>query len=142
MTRRNCSGVSRVAGTAVPTPALLTSTSTRPSSVIAASTSAWQSSGEATSVSATTHPASGCAHQVGGLLEPVDPAGAEHHVGAGLGERLREGHPEAARGAGHDRHPVVETEQVGHGRHGRTLLAPEASLKRPRRRNNGRFRRG
>src|SRR5687768_16913217 len=50
MTWRNCSGVSRVAGTAVPTPALFTRMSTRPNSAIAASTSAWQSSGRATSV--------------------------------------------------------------------------------------------
>ena len=50
MTCRNCSGVSRVAGAAVPTPALLTRTSTRPNSAIAASTSAVQSSGTDTSV--------------------------------------------------------------------------------------------
>ena len=50
MTWRNCSGVSRVAGTAVPIPALLTSTSTRPSSAIAASTRAVQDSGSLTSV--------------------------------------------------------------------------------------------
>ena len=49
-TALNSSGVSRVAGTAVPTPALLTRTSTRPNSVIAASTIAWQSAGSATSV--------------------------------------------------------------------------------------------
>ena len=50
MTDRNCSGVSRVAGTAVPTPALLTSTSTRPNASIASSTSRWHCSGSATSV--------------------------------------------------------------------------------------------
>src|SRR5215213_6579200 len=50
MTERNCSGDSRVAGTAVPTPALLTRTSTRPNASIVASTSPWQSSGFATSV--------------------------------------------------------------------------------------------
>ncbi len=49
MTSRNCSGVSRVAGYAVPFPALLTSTSTWPYSAIAASTTAWQSSTFATS---------------------------------------------------------------------------------------------
>ena len=32
----------------------------------------------------------------GGLLEPVDPPGAERHVGARLGERLGERHAEAA----------------------------------------------
>src|SRR4051794_20042601 len=50
MTWRNCSGVSRVAGTAVPTPALLTRMSTWPSSATAASTSLVASSGLATSV--------------------------------------------------------------------------------------------
>ena len=50
MTERNCSGLSRVAGTAVPTPALLTSTSTRPNFAIAAATSPWHCSGSATSV--------------------------------------------------------------------------------------------
>src|SRR3984957_5860504 len=49
MTSRNCSGVSRVAGTAVPFPALLTSTSTCPNSFIAASTTARAFSGSAMS---------------------------------------------------------------------------------------------
>src|SRR3954465_10213262 len=50
MTERNCSGVSRVAGYAVPRPALLTRMSTLPNSATVASTSAWQSSGFDTSV--------------------------------------------------------------------------------------------
>jgi hypothetical protein len=50
MTWRNSSGLSRVAGAAVPMPALLTRMSTRPNSATVASTSAWQSSGLATSV--------------------------------------------------------------------------------------------
>ena len=54
MTSRNCSGVSFVAGCAVPTPALLTRMSTRPNSLIPASTSARQSSGLATSVPTVT----------------------------------------------------------------------------------------
>src|SRR4051812_50090670 len=49
ITRRNSSGVSRVAGTAVPTPALLTSTSTLPSASTASATTRVQSSGTATS---------------------------------------------------------------------------------------------
>ena len=48
-------------------------------------------------------------------LEPVDPPGAEHDVGAGLGERLRERHAEAGGGAGHDRDLAVEAEQVQDG---------------------------
>ena len=50
MTERNWSGVSRVAGAAVPIPALLTRMSTLPNSAMAASTRAWQSSTFATSV--------------------------------------------------------------------------------------------
>src|SRR6476620_7562663 len=50
MTCRNCSGVSLVAGTAVPMPALLTRMSTRPNSSIARATRLVQESGSATSV--------------------------------------------------------------------------------------------
>src|SRR6478672_7559482 len=50
MTCRNCSGVSLVAGTAVPMPALLTRMSTRPNSSIASATRLVQDSGSATSV--------------------------------------------------------------------------------------------
>src|SRR3954466_29960 len=49
ITFRNSSGSSRVAGTAVPMPALLTSTSTLPSCSTVSSTTRWQSSGLATS---------------------------------------------------------------------------------------------
>src|SRR4051794_15971077 len=49
ITRRNSSGVSRVAGTAVPSPALLTRTSTRPKASIACSTTRVQSAGLVTS---------------------------------------------------------------------------------------------
>ncbi len=51
MTRRKSSGASRVAGEAVPMPALLTRTSTRPSSSIARATRSVQAWGSATSVS-------------------------------------------------------------------------------------------
>src|SRR3954468_13843111 len=49
ITLRNSSGSSRVAGTAVPMPALLISTSTLPSCSTVSSTTRWQSSGFATS---------------------------------------------------------------------------------------------
>ena len=124
MTWRNCSGVSRVAGTAVPMPALLTSTSTRPSSCIAASTSALARLGVGDVGLHGERPAAGGLDERRGLLEPVDPAGAEHHVGAGLGEGLGERDAEPGGGAGDDRHLAVETEQVEHG-HGQ-LLRQEA----------------
>src|SRR5579875_2175912 len=54
MTCRNCSGVSRLAGTAVPMPALLTRMSMRPNSAIAAAAACRQSSGLATSVRTTS----------------------------------------------------------------------------------------
>ena len=117
MTWRNCSGVSRVAGTAVPMPALLTSTSTRPNSAIAAATSAVQTPGRPRRWR-RRRAAAGVADQGRGVLEPVDAPGAEHHVGARLGQCLGEGDAEAAGGAGHDRDLAVEPEQVG-DRHGR-----------------------
>src|SRR6185369_8874611 len=56
ITDLNCSGVSRVAGTAVPTPALLTRMSTLPNMRIVASTSSRHSSGLVTSVRTTRAP--------------------------------------------------------------------------------------
>ncbi len=94
-------------------PALLTSTSTRPNSAIAASTRAVHDSGSATSVATGEGAATGVSTSAGGVLEPVDPAGAEHDVGPGLGQPLREGHAEADGGAGDDRDPAVEPEHVG-----------------------------
>ena len=94
MTWRNCSGVSRVAGTAVPMPALLTSTSTRPNSSIGARRRApCTASGSATSVCDGERPAAGRLDERRGLLEPVDAAGAERDVGAGLGEGLANATP-------------------------------------------------
>ena len=119
MTWRNCSGVSRVAGTAVPMPALLTRMSTRPNSAIAASTSAVQDVGVGDVGGHRQRPAPGRPHQRGGLLEPVGAPGAEGDVGAGLGEALGEGHAEAAGRAGDHRDLAVEPEQVGDG-HGRS----------------------
>ncbi len=58
--------------------------------------------------------ATGAFHQRLRLGQPVDPAGAERHVRAGLGERLREGDTESGRRAGHDRHLAVEPVQVQH----------------------------
>src|SRR5439155_664812 len=55
ITRRNSAGVSRVAGTAVPTPALLISTSTLPSWSTVSATTRLQSSGLATSALTATH---------------------------------------------------------------------------------------
>ena len=124
MTSRNCSGVSRVAGTAVPTPALLTRMSTRPNCSIAASTSAVARLRVGDVGGDGDRAPAGALRPALRLLEPVGAAGAEHDVGAGLGQRLRERHAEARRGAGHDRDSTVEPEPVedgGLGAHG-TLL--------------------
>ena len=96
----------------MPTPALLTRTSTRPNSAIAASTSAWQSSGIATSVrtASARRPAASTARRVSASRSTA--AGPEHDVGAGLGERAREHRAEAGGGPGDDRHAAVEAEQV------------------------------
>ena len=95
-------------------PALLTRTSTRPNSSIAASTSAWHDSGSATSVATVSARRPAASTSAAVSREPVDPAGAEHDVGAGLGEGLREGDAEPAGGAGDDGDLAVEAEQVGH----------------------------
>ena len=50
--------------------------------------------------------------QCGSVGEPVHPAGAECHVGARLGERLGERHPQAAGGTGDDGDLAVESETV------------------------------
>jgi len=86
MTSRNWSGVSRVAGTAVPLPALFTSTSTRPNSVIAASTTAGASSGTATVRGYRQRPPAQLLNQGMSLLEPICAARGQHHVGARLGK--------------------------------------------------------
>jgi hypothetical protein len=36
----------------------------------------------------------------------------QDHVGAGVGERRRDARTDAASGAGHDRHAIVETKRV------------------------------
>jgi hypothetical protein len=48
-------------------------------------------------------------------VEPVGAAGDQHHRGAGLRQQLGEMRPDAARGAGDERHPSGEVEQVGCG---------------------------
>jgi hypothetical protein len=40
----------------------------------------------------------------------------QHHGGAGLGQALRHGEPEAARGAGDEGHAAVQRKGRGHGR--------------------------
>ena len=111
MTWRNDSGVSRDAGTAVPTPALLTSTSTRPNSCSAAAATAWQSSGELTSAATVTTRAPGLAQRRGEVVEPVEATRREDQVGPDSGERLRETHAQPRAGAGQDHDLVVEPER-------------------------------
>ena len=120
MTERNCSGVSRVAGTAVPMPALLTRTSTRPNVSIASSTSRWHCVGVGHVGGHRVHAPAGGAYGLGHRLELVDPPRAEDHVGPRLGERVGERDAQAAGGAGDDDDLVVETEEVQEA-HGATL---------------------
>ena len=61
------------------------------------------------------HAAAGRAHRVGDALELLDPAGAEHDVGAGLGEAVGERDAQPARGTGDDDDLVVEAEEVHDG---------------------------
>ena len=111
MTWRNDSGVSRDAGTAVPTPALLTSTSTRPSSCSATAATAWQSSGELTSAATVNDPGTRLAQGGGQVVEPVEATRGEHQVRPDGGERLRETHAQSRAGAGQDHDLVVEPER-------------------------------
>ena len=76
-------------------PALLTRTSTRPNSSIAASTRAVHDSRVGDVGADGERPAAGGLDERRGVGEPVDAAGAERDVGAGLGQRLGEGDAEA-----------------------------------------------
>ena len=58
------------------------------------------------------HLAAGVPDQLRGLLEAVGPPGAEHHVGPGLGQPLRERDAEPAGGAGDDGDLAVQPEHV------------------------------
>ena len=90
ITRRNSSGVSRVAGTAVPMPALLISTSTRAQLARPPrSTTRVQSSGTRDVGGDGEAAAPERAHLLGGLLQAVGAAGADRDVGARLGEAGR-----------------------------------------------------
>ena len=111
MTWRNDSGVSRDAGTAVPTPALLTSTSTRPNSCSAAAATARQSSGELTSARDRDDPGTRLAQGGGQVVEPVEAPRGEHEICPDSGERLRETHPQPRAGAGQDHDLVIEPER-------------------------------
>ena len=112
ITDRNCSGVSRVAGTAVPTPALLINTSTRPKVCIAASTSAWPWLGHADVGRDGQRLAATGLDERRGVGQSLDAARPQHDVGAGLGEGLGKRHTEPGRGAGHDHHFVVESKRI------------------------------
>ena len=97
-------------------PALLTTISTRPNSLTAASTSAWPPSTVDTSLeSAIAVPPALMISSATSRRRRVVPgpgrAAAEvvdHHLGAALAEQQRVGPADAASGAGDDRDPVVE----------------------------------
>jgi hypothetical protein len=110
MTFRNSSGVSRVAGTAVATPALLINTSTRPNfghrGVDELLALAWVGHVGPVGV----RPTAGLLDQGGGRGQLFRPARPQHQIGAGLGERLSEGDAQSGGGAGDDGDLVVKTE--------------------------------
>ena len=89
--------------------------STRPNSSIASATRLVQESGSATSVATVSARRPVPFDQLRGVLEALGAAGAERHVGAGLGEALRERHAQPAGGAGDDGDLAVESEEVGDG---------------------------
>ncbi len=61
-----------------------------------------------------------CSICASGLLQAVGAAGGHGHVGAGLGQGLREGHTQSRRGAGHQRHLAVQPETIENA-HGASL---------------------
>ena len=109
-------------------PALLTRMSTLPNSAIAASTSAWQSSGRATSVGTAIARRPAASTSLLRVGQPVLAPGAEDDVGPGLGERPGEDGAQARGGAGDDRHPPVEPEHVKD----RAVCHRVCSCRRPR----------
>ena len=93
-------GGSRSAGTAVPIPALLTSTSRRPNRSMAACATARHASGSVTSVGTASadRPSFSTARQAAS-----SPSRRQYHVGSGLGQRHREPRAEATAGPGDQR---------------------------------------
>ena len=79
---------------------------------MAASTSAVQSSGTATSVRTAIARRPVVLHRALRVGQPVHPPGPEDDVGAGLGQRPREHRPEAGGGPRDDGDAAVEAEQV------------------------------
>ena len=130
ITLRNCSGVSRVAGTAVPTPALLTSTSALPSSATVSRTTRSQSSGSETSASIARQRRPCASTRSLVVCEAVGAAGADRDVGAGLGEAVGERDAEAGGGAGDDGHLAVEAEAVDEA-HGPQRMEGSPAMPRP-----------
>src|SRR6476661_3272854 len=125
MTERNCSGVSRVAGKAVAIPALLTRTSTRPNSAIAASTIAAHLSRSAISVATArawrSLPRTNTAVSSGLSTRRAASTTSAPGLGEGLGEREA-----AGRHAGDDGDAAVEAERVEHT-HAHCLLGLRTS---------------
>ena len=112
ITRRNSSGVSRVAGTAVAIPALLIRTSTPPSCSTRLGDDALAVLGiDDVGLHGDAAPPERLDLRLG-LLEPLDPPRADRDVGARLGEPRRERDAEPRRRAGDDGHLAVEFEAV------------------------------
>ena len=97
MTSRNCSGVSFVAGYAVPMPALLTRMSTRPNSLIAGVDQRAAVLGLGDVRAHGDHAATERLDGLARVLQLLGAPGAEHDVGARLGERGGEGRRPARR---------------------------------------------
>ena len=135
MTEVNCSTVSRVAGTAVPMPALLTSTSTRPNSAIAASMSAWQSGCRETPVSTAIARRPVVSTEAAVSASRSTQRAPRTRSAPTLRQRLGEGDAEPGLRAGHDRDLSGQREAVEQ-RHGpsRGRWRSERDTRAPRRR--------
>ena len=110
MTWRNCSGVSRVAGTAVPTAGVVDEDVDLAELLDGLVDDALAVLGNR---DVGLHGDAAAAERLdalAGVLEAFDAARADRDVGAGLGQPLRERDAEPRRCAGHDRHLAVQPE--------------------------------
>ena len=130
ITLRNSSGVSRVAGTAVPIAGVVDQHVGRAELGDRPLDDALAVLGHGDVGLDRDAAAAVGLHALLGLLEAVGAAGADGDVGAGLGEAVGERDAEAGGGAGDDRHLVVEAEAVQEG-HGRQRMEGSAVMARP-----------
>jgi hypothetical protein len=129
MTRRNCSGVSRVAGKAVPTPGVVDEDVDPPEGVESGVYELLTVLRDGDIGGDRDGPTPGGLHGLGRGGQQIHPTSAESDICARFGQALGERHSEAGRSPRHYRYPVVQPEPVqnAHGRSPRPLQRFRAS---------------